>query len=654
MKKIYLFTIIVALFFQGCEKEKLLPKNEFETIEFIANTEVETKTILHGQESDDIRKIFWMPQDSIMLFYSRGVSKLVYNGIDTVAQAPFSGLAPTSSYYYSIYPYNAKNSINYQSQELTFYLPKVQEYRDKSFANNIFPMVASSTNTQLSFMNLCGVLEIRLKGSQSISSITFQSKDAKGAAIPVSGKAYVKMNYETVPTIVMDQVESFSSVKLDMTKSPIQLNVSLPKTFYIVLPPGTYNTFDLRIRDSNGYVMVKSGVKPLSIIRSNGCQAGQFSYVPTVIDLNIDGYANSYIVSNEGQYKFKADVIGNGSDGIIQGVGFHTTSSTISPLSAQLLWQDKENLITKVEFDKNNKTISFVASELKGNAVIAAYSDIEGKGSILWSWHIWLTDAPSIDGYYLGNVKYEMLDRNLGALRNNPGTTNEEKTESYGLLYQWGRKDPFPGTSSFNSDVERVLYGKVNAISLIGTNNSLGTINGSILNPTVFLVANQGAFGHVDWLISGRNGYLWGNPFGYDGTPYNIKKTIYDPCPPGYMVPPRYIWNNFTYNGVNSDDPGFFNVTALFSNGWHFYYQEFRKGKTTWYPACGYRPCIPGNIQYSGTLGSYWSSSPFSGTTDLDHSSGFHFNIGSVYPNSPRKGRADGSPIRCVKTTSIK
>lgn len=56
------------------------------------------------------------------------------------------------------------------------------------------------------------------------------------------------------------------------------------------------------------------------------------------------------------------------------------------------------------------------------------------------------------------------------------------------------------------------------------------------------------------------NDALWGNPTGFDNPdPSTIKKSIYDPCPEGYMVAPNDVW-------VQSDKqtsvfPGSGNVT---------------------------------------------------------------------------------------------
>lgn len=84
--------------------------------------------------------------------------------------------------------------------------------------------------------------------------------------------------------------------------------------------------------------------------------------------------------------------------------------------------------------------------------MIAVYDKDDPKtedAKILWSFHIWVTEVKE---QHLGmNVKgnsYTVLDRNLGATSVIPG-----ERSSIGLLYQWGRKDPFVGTGEYGKIV---------------------------------------------------------------------------------------------------------------------------------------------------------------------------------------------------------
>lgn len=121
--------------------------------------------------------------------------------------------------------------------------------------------------------------------------------------------------------------------------------------------------------------------------------------------------------------------------------------------SASLYWEDVPGLVQKVEILSASQPslakikVSINNAKGKGNAVVAFKVD----GTIYWSWHIWVTDNPENGVNYTqgfetdinGNpISVQYMDRNLGAVSNSFLDDNWQK--SGGLMYQWGRKDPFP------------------------------------------------------------------------------------------------------------------------------------------------------------------------------------------------------------------
>ena len=231
-------------------------------------------------------------------------------------------------------------------------------------------------------------------------------------------------------------------------------------------------------------------------------------------DLSKKGSANCYIVKEAGEYKFKA-VKGNGDE-------------AVAAATAELLWETWNNVeevtansvIATVGFEDGYVTFTTPETLKPGNAVIAAK---DAAGVILWSWHIWVP-ATEIQTANYGIYGADMMDRNLGALV--VATADDNITvESYGLTYQWGRKDPFVGAGEMGKDGNATVAGV--ALSVTdgeGTaDESKITLEQSIQNPTLL--------GHTQnkgWLDVVDN-TLWQNDV----------KTIYDPCPPGYRVPAR-------------------------------------------------------------------------------------------------------------------
>jgi hypothetical protein len=168
-------------------------------------------------------------------------------------------------------------------------------------------------------------------------------------------------------------------------------------------------------------------------------------------------------------------------------------------------------------------TVDATHATKQGNAVVA----IKGSdGTIFWSWHIWVSNYNNQVWTYNG---YILMDRNLGA------TDNRNSIASRGLLYQWGRKDPFPG-----GETGMAGYNQVSKFQFNKSNPATSTFDGiiqSIRNPlTMYTGSNS------DWLNT-HDQTLWGQ----DGD-----KSVYDPCPTGWRVPESNgnydIWGeNWTY-----------------------------------------------------------------------------------------------------------
>ena len=283
-----------------------------------------------------------------------------------------------------------------------------------------------------------------------------------------------------------------------------------------------------------------------------------------------DNPSNCFIVSKDGRYAFDASVIGNGANGIINGVGFHTSSPVIEPKSMGIVWQDQQSLITDLFLV--NKEARFSVSG-KGNAIIAAYSGEDRTGSILWSWHIWCTDRPK-DQRYVNNDKevFYLMDRNVGATSTSDG-------KSMGCFFQWGRKDPF---------IERGGYESTEFAqpSFISKSKGQVSIDETIKHPTVFYIPSSS-----NWESSGGqynvNSYLWGNPQGGS----ERVKTIYDPCPEGYMVPESRVWTGFTKSGASAstwDDVNYKEYIEDGSRRGIVFYTDDSKTETSWYPFVGY------------------------------------------------------------------
>ena len=338
--------------------------------------------------------------------------------------------------------------------------------------------------------------------------------------------------------------------------------------------------------------------------------------ISSAADLSALGSANCYIVSNGGLYKFKT-VKGNSSE------------SVGNVASASILWETFGTSETPTYFDLikafcyKDGYIAFQTADTykEGNAVIAAK---DASGNILWSWHIWMTDQPQGQVYY--NDAGTMMDRNLGATSATPGDVG-----ALGLLYQWGRKDPFLGSSSIwsNSSAKSTISWP----SYAESNSNTGTIAYATANPTTFITYNSSNY---DWYYTGSSSTdntRW--------TTSETSKSIYDPCPAGWRVP------DGGSNGVWSKAKGsssHFSTTYNSNKEGMDFSGKFGSASTIWYPASGYRHGGGGSLNYVGDGGFYWSASPYNGSAY----SLFFSNGGGVYPSS-FSDRADGQSVRCLQ-----
>ena len=215
------------------------------------------------------------------------------------------------------------------------------------------------------------------------------------------------------------------------------------------------------------------------------------SEVPAVLpdDLSADETANCYIAAETGkQYRFRADVKGNSSETITV-----TNKPETVPAYAEVLWETRTrpsatdgstlaagSIITEVSYVKYDNTdyITFTAVDY-GNALIAI---MNSSGTVLWSWHIWVWPGYAPEKYsqtYFRNAG-TLMDRNLGAAKSFPDDYYDWGT--FGLMYQWGRKDPFFGRET------SILASGYNTPYTYVSDAEKGTVEYAVANPTTYLL----------------------------------------------------------------------------------------------------------------------------------------------------------------------
>lgn len=362
------------------------------------------------------------------------------------------------------------------------------------------------------------------------------------------------------------------------------------------------------------------------------------SSLDTFTPLDTEGTANSYIADRgAGSYSFTATIMGNGVDGIIDEGKFEDASgniltkaggANIHPLSAKLLWQDTDELVEQVALVNGRVQVKMGRS--RGNAVIAVYDKTNPNAEdakVLWSWHLWCTATPKIlefvTSIYTGN-NYKVMDRNLGAT-----ATKAYLGTVQGLHYQWGRKDPFSGSLTYDG-IRTILYDVRSGQVVYKYSDERVTASQAISTPSSLYSPRRGLGGESWCTKTTELKYLWGNPDGeQDAFPKETLKSLYDPCPYGYKVAPHDVFKILSKGEIAIFPPAgaslgdMYFIKSYFANGSTFYYDNagIDETKLIYLPET-YRP--NGDGIKLGKWGVYWCSSPH--PADKEHS-GLMFNF---------------------------
>ena len=376
-------------------------------------------------------------------------------------------------------------------------------------------------------------------GSLPADATVLLHNTVTGARIDFSKGSVSKDPYSGVQTIKMKNlglrtIDGVQAVVYEAVVVPQMLETSVPfleinskSVSYLIeepfnFRPGTAYTYTATLNASTNSIKVDIGCEiedwnstggDDSGEGEGGDDSGEEDDNNQYTDLSAIGTANCYLISTPGDYRFKS-VIGN-SDVTVGNVK-----------SVEVLWESfgtdvKPNvgdLIQSVSYKNGYVRFSTPDNFKNGNAVIAAKNS---AGVILWSWHIWCAEEGWKEQVY-PNDAGTMMDRNLGATSATPGNVG-----ALGLLYQWGRKDPFLGSSIINGAKRAESTGVWGATSYA----SCQPLEAADFPMTycVNLISSS-----LDW-----------------------SKTLFDPCPPGWKVPeggPDGVFPKAAFDNIQKDN----------------------------------------------------------------------------------------------------
>lgn len=523
---------------------------------------------------------------------------------------------------------------------------------------------------------IAGALDLQTVPTDSGFSLTYDDGDQSGILYPGASKTFVysysginAFRYKLtsdLPDLSIQysldggawQATSGGRLAVDMTADGSLLNL-LPTTC-----TGGTNANNERLQNA---AERGSKAEPVDLSTDNNSLFG--------LPLSGVNTANCYVVQAPGWYSFPlvyGNAIKNGSantqaynpgtsgKGLATFVGAdgqaitspYINNGSRKAVRARLEWQDVAGLVAdEVSLVGSGNSADKIVFQVpkafirEGNALISA---LAADGSVIWSWHIWVSGAASTDFAPVtltnaNNTDFPFMRINLGWVAPYatplvyPGRETKVRVKQvtsgkeivFTLLqtgaslpenelgncpfYQWGRKDPFvavdgklyPGETAGSVQGKKKTWYNASRRDTIGTRAlQLGeSLAAFISNPTVYNVDSKGDNKYSNLWHATRDAFV--SPATKAENSIPTVKTIYDPCPVGACLPPIGAWS-----GLKKD-----NVSADFNHGFHFYTRAEKQGELTWYPALGSLSTsnqtstkIYANVQNFGISISYWSA----------------------------------------------
>ena len=573
MKKIYDIAILCAVLLPlvSCHKTPVEPEPvpdgpqpETRTLTFV----LPDFTVGEGEVAPAAVKTAWQAGDQIVVHGEWARDQVVVTlgagditGDGKSATVTVDGLYPylredCSSTLYASYPASVADNLKH----CFFY--------SKFSTTNQQLMAACNEGDTFRFQNICGILSMTVGEGLGGYTISTPKKDAVG--------------YEFLQVKITDNEQYYKQyvgnpiLQMDGTVDGNRILVFLPDE--TSFPAG----FVIKFKEGDDYTKIFKYTEPVEVTRGTIVDLGDVSahiqrydnpFSADVKDLDTAGNANCYVINEAGSYKFKA-VYGNKPTGYIPDVA-----------DAVILWETwndmsevtPNSVLASASFAEDFIILRTPETLHPGNALVAA---LDETGKILWSWHIWIPATPVVTANFSGIMGVDLMDRNLGALVATAATDEQIDPASYGMVYQWGRKDPFTAAGSFNGSDQATYAGVPEEVA-----PGQITLEESIANPRLLGHINNG-----DWCLL-ENNEFWAD----------AEKTIYDPCPPGYRVSKKNTAVPFWSSDLSSQAGWGVNATA----GW----LKIGSPDAAVFPIAGYRDDYEvGGMAKVGSRTLYWVS----------------------------------------------
>ena len=451
-------------------------------------------------------------------------------------------------------------------------------------------------------------------------------------------------NTAVKPATVVDKLAAYNQVLKDATPKGTAANP------YNLANPGGDGAKSHIEETANCYLISASGYYCIPLVYGNAIKNGITN-------------SHAYQTSASGTYVLQHFKDHAGVD--IASPYINVQNASNPATQASIVWTDQSGIIEAsslgIEGSGTNAFVRFRVPQDKiknGNAVIAVKN---ASGTVMWSWHLWFIHDDALNTVTCTNFQnheYKFTQETLGwkytalsgsaysaprkvrvkveqtvanggvkqfayiTITQNPGKARE----GYSTLYQFGRKDAFPGTDTTPDGSFNKSGGNI-------------SIQNAIQHPETFYTL------YANW----DNGYSQYNLWSMDNTTtgFNddaVVKTIYDPCPAGFKMPASNAFTGFTTTGRNVSTQSQLNVSGDWDWGWNFNNKISSPDATVYFPVSGFRYSGDGLLNNVDYVGMYWSAVPYS------TGNGCYLSLYQEYGVQPQANyhRSNGFSVRPV------
>ncbi len=655
MKKKFLLVIVLFGFiFISCNKEdqngKIEPSNTTFTLRCkTEQASEESKTTIAGT---DLKSIHWSPNEVIRVFMVDATTQwTAYKFVSTNtvpsadAEFEYSGRPLTGNYeppLYALYPYNSETDPSLQQTSATnvnirnVQFKSIQRAKENSFDDSLFISVGKLTNKEdgiIQFKNVCSGLYFTVT-HDDVYSVNLEGKSSTNNSYLAAETIQISLNNTDIP-----EVTQFTNGTNKITIYPPVGETYFKKNtrYYIVTLPGTFDKgITLTANTPNGYYS-RGTQNKVVFVRSKMNKALEFDKNLTIKDYTYqdlstkDIYgntigrttANCYIIKEPGHYQFPVvfgNALKNGANNttayrsniqsqyalgnLIDAVGHAINNPWISKSptgisTAGHIWQDKPvNMIepSSIKIEEKSNGEHYIKFEVrgpivKGNCVIGVLPRTGTFTGYAWCWHIWFYDG---DLTPVNNF----LPVNLGW---------DGEVHPY---YAWGSHIPVapyqepPSTTGIERSLDRKPYYYYGSNYRLMSGEWGVVANGDGFHPITHTIQRPRQINLYYYHNTGYNNRanLWDidAPGLLSSGTTQVQKTIYDPSPIGFSVPPFRVANQFKAGGNNA---------PLYDGGYYYGYAAYTlNGSFINNSGLNYASVMNGQLLFPLTSGRVFSS----------------------------------------------